>query len=73
MIQLKIKTPYTFLGQVRNDLCVIYAENDKKVRYNIKHKEQDGEYSCCVCLYKENILDDFIATETITDNPQKIE
>ena len=69
MIQLKIKHP-CYAGK---EYCVVYAENDKKVRYNIKQKEQDGEYSCCVCLYKENILDDFIATETITDNPQKIE
>ena len=54
MIQLKIKHP-CYAGK---KYCVVYAENEKGVRYNIKHKEQDGEYSCCVCEYKENILDE---------------
>lgn len=72
MIQLKIKTPYTFLGQVRNDLCVVYAENEKGVRYNIKQKESDNECASCLCEYKENILDEFEITENKTLNPQEI-
>ena len=72
MKTLKIKHPYILVGKTREDLCVIYAEDEKGVRYNIKHKENDGECASCVCEYKENILDEFEITKNKTNNPQDI-
>lgn len=76
-IQLKTIHPYTFLGQVREDLVLVYAENDKGVRYNIKKvkTEEDIEppSECAAALESYPLTVEYEVTNHKTENPQPIE
>lgn len=76
-IQLKTIHPYTFLGQVRNDLILVYAENDKGVRYNIKKVKTEEDIfeptECAASLETYPLSVEYEVTNHKTENPQPFE